>query len=161
MARILLIPLWLMLASVGLFAQASTSAQEQMTNELRLIRSTLERIEKTQNLLVTLERIRLNEQRVAALEAQRLQLLNQQTSLSAQVAAARSSGGSPRSSMIGTQVEDTGSSEASQGSGADQSRAAESWAQLTAVERSLKAIDQRLVELKRRIAEAEKSLQGF
>jgi hypothetical protein len=60
--------------------------QQKMLEELKGIRGALERLENSQRLLAGMLRIQIDEQRVAALEAQRLQLSAREAELNKEVA---------------------------------------------------------------------------
>ena len=138
-------------------------SNQKIAEELRAVRISLEKIERSQSVLIVLSRIQIDESRVAVLEARRLQLLSQEQSLERQTldTAAllpREQSGS-QSAVV--QVSPDGSPQVVQapsGSSAAE-RFTEVSGKLEEVRRARLAIEQSIAGFRKRIAGWEKQVE--
>jgi hypothetical protein len=162
MAR--LISLALLIAPVLTAAQSPDPLSGQkIAEELRAVRSSLEKIERSQSVLIVLSRIQIDESRVSVLEARRLQLLSQEQPLEKQVL--ESSSSLPReqsgSQSAVVQISPDGSPQVVQapsGSSAAE-RFTEASGKLEEVRRTRLAIEQSIAGFRKRIAVWEKQVE--
>ena len=156
---LLRVPLCVLAFSAFAFSQQPAGAtNQQLLDELKGIRNALERIEKSQQALIAIQRMSLDQAHLAALEEQRSKLLAQQRSLSTSVVVSNRRTGKAAAAAITSA--DAESEHADTADNAAEARSAEASRRLDAVQRALSLNDQELNELKRRIADWEKILQG-
>ena len=147
------------LVSLG---QTSDTAQQRVIEELRGVRTTLERLEKSNAILVSLVKIQIDESRLAALEAQRQRLVAQEQDLSNEIGKTgpavlhedANSGRRLVQSANGSEPEfRTAPSPA-------KIRHTEATRRIEEVRRGIRTLEQSMTELRNRIAVVEKHLEN-
>jgi len=151
-----------LLPALGLTQPSDPITNQKIIEELRGVRTSMEKLEKGQNALVALARIQVDESRVAVLEAQRLQLLSREQDLEKRMAGNAAAIPQERPGAVPTLVQAVpdGSQRIVQAVPASPAadRFTESPQRLEEVRRSRQAIEQSIAGLRKRIALWEKYL---
>lgn len=156
---------WLAFLSAPLCLSQTPEAlwQQKMLEELKSVRSAIERLENGQLALLALVRIQLEEQRLAALEAQRAQLAVREGQLSQELTAADAA---LRSMTNGQQLPElesvTGASERITTAGVSPAvtRHTEATQKLEQARRARQSLEESIAKLRARISALEKYLEG-
>jgi hypothetical protein len=147
----------LVLSGTGTAQTVDPALNAKVLDELRAIRASMEKAERTHAALVALARIQIDEGRVAALEAQRLQLMAQEHDLEREAGPASSDG--PSGAKVMLRVMPDGQPEVVSSGSAGASQATPAGRRLSETQRRRLEIEQSIEGLRKRIAVWEKQLE--
>lgn len=150
-------------APVLVAAQAVGLSQQSTAEDLKAVRSSLERLERGQAQLVALIRIQIDESRLTALEAQQQRLLALEQSLAAQISL---SAANPRGEDVASgprlvQALPGGEPVIRNEPSPVATRGAEASRKLEEVRRNLRTVEKSMAVLKERISVWEKQLEAI
>jgi hypothetical protein len=138
-------------------AQVSDPVQQAVIEQLKGVVAALERLEKSNNLLIVLNRIQIDESRLATLEAQRQGLLTQEKVLTEEISSSAPSRDAP--SSVGRLVQVGPGGDPVVGRDTGSTRYADATRKLDEVRRNLRSVEQSITTLRGRVAAWEKRLE--
>jgi hypothetical protein len=146
----------LMLSGVLSVAQAPAATQQNVVDELKAIRATLEKVETSQRMLMALLRIQIDEGRLPPLESEWRALTAQEQALSDELGALKVNTGGPRTTAVVTADGDPASGSDGQ---AAPGRYDEVARRVEEARRNLRTLEKSIADVRARIAAWEKFFQ--